>query len=65
MTAAKVHHVSALPGKSKNRSANEYLSQCKVCELAVFRTQPNEWQHGRPGVSPGLVHTDCIEGESA
>jgi hypothetical protein len=64
VTAARVRPVSSLPGKSKNRSANEYLTQCKVCDLGVFKTQLHEWQNGRPGVSPGLVHSECIEGEN-
>ena len=60
----RVRPVASLPGKSKNRAANLYVSQCKVCGLGVFQNQSYEWCRGRPGVSPGLVHTDCIEGET-
>jgi hypothetical protein len=41
--------------------ANNYVSQCKICDLAVYKHQPHRWSANPVGIS----HSDCLDGEGA
>ncbi|WP_143194338.1 hypothetical protein [Micromonospora sp. CB01531] len=49
-------------GRGKAELASLYVSDCKICELGIYKGQPHRFSTGKV---LGLVHDDCIEPEPA
>ena len=45
------------PRRTQSTLANPYLSHCKLCPCAVFKTQPHVWLNKPVGWS----HYDCAQ----
>jgi hypothetical protein len=41
--------------------ANGYVTQCKICDLAVYKHQEYRWSANPVGIS----HSDCLDKEGA
>lgn len=39
--------------------SNRYISSCSICDLGIFRDQPDRPYHWSR-YPLGLVHTDCV-----